>query len=194
MDDWYKAPDFQNDQLLDELMCEYVDGTMDPSVRSAFDELVNSCPEIARQIQGLTEAQHVLKQTGCSLCAPQQFQSKLRARLNAETGKIDVYGLPPVSTRSSISFSYAVLVLILVTTVVALPTHSIDQMQTPVETAMLATSPASDLSVQMTPAHRPGDLKVGLLVTNADPLHVVNSPRKRYRVPTAEAELTFLGD
>jgi hypothetical protein len=196
MDDWYKASEFKQDQLLDELMCEYVDGTMDPSVRSAFDELVNTNPTIARQVEGLSEAQHILKQTGCSLCAPRQFQSRLRARLDAETGKIHVYGLPDDSHWQPAAFvRYSVLVVAFIWVGIALPRHDFSEPLKSIAIGEQTSQPVLIETPAMTPAMRPLNLAVQDLAVSDNAIDFRSrSQAIESNVESVELELTLLAD
>lgn len=76
---------------LDELLCEYVDGTMDPVVREAFEEYLCAHPELRDHIECLRHTRSLLCRYGCSLHAPRGMQSRLRQQLAGE----GVWGQPP---------------------------------------------------------------------------------------------------
>ncbi len=49
-------------EWLSEWLCEYVDGTMDPSVRAVFDEYLRANPELAEHVERLCEMRLLLCQ------------------------------------------------------------------------------------------------------------------------------------
>ncbi len=69
---------------LDELLCEYVDGTMDPAVRKAFEEYLASDPSVARQVERLRCTRRLLCRHGCQMRAPRGLQARMRRRLALE--------------------------------------------------------------------------------------------------------------
>ncbi len=70
---------------LDELLCEYVDGTMDPAVRQVFEEYLRTNPTLARHVECLCQTRQLLCQhSACRLRAPDGFQARLRQRLAYE--------------------------------------------------------------------------------------------------------------
>lgn len=73
-DDWFC-------ETLDELMCEYVDSTMDPDVRVIFEEFLTANPEIAAKAGCLKKTRSLLCQYGCHVEAPKGLHTRLRSRL-----------------------------------------------------------------------------------------------------------------
>jgi len=78
-----EEPEFVDDAL-DELLCEYVDGTMDPVVRSAFEEYLETDPELAAHARCLCETRDMLCRYGNCRCASLSMQAQLRVRLAGE--------------------------------------------------------------------------------------------------------------
>ncbi len=66
---------------LDELLCEYVDGTMDRAVRQAFEEYLHTDPVLAHQVECLRCTRTLLCRHGCQVHAPQGLQARVRRRL-----------------------------------------------------------------------------------------------------------------
>ena len=66
---------------LDELLCEYVDGTMDRAVRQAFEEYLHTDPVLAQQVECLRCTRTLLCRHGCQVHAPQGLQARVRRRL-----------------------------------------------------------------------------------------------------------------
>lgn len=69
---------------LDELMCEYVDGTMDPAVRESFEEVLAGDPRLARQVERLRRTRSLLCEHGWHIQAPRGLQARVRQRLACE--------------------------------------------------------------------------------------------------------------
>ncbi len=69
---------------LDELLCEYVDGTMDRAVRAAFEECLHADPLLAEQVKQLRCTRTLLCRHGCQVPAPDALQARIRRRLASE--------------------------------------------------------------------------------------------------------------
>lgn len=79
---------------LHEFLCEYVDGTMDPAARAAFEEYVQANPDLARHIECLCRTRSLLCRHSCSLHAPQDIRDRLQRRLAGEVIRTQ----PPLPT------------------------------------------------------------------------------------------------
>ncbi len=62
---------------LDEWLCEYVDGTMDPSLQATFEKYVEANPELRAHIKQLNETRDLLGQQ----CAPEPPSPEKRQRV-----------------------------------------------------------------------------------------------------------------
>lgn len=69
---------------LDEWLCEYVDGTIDPVVREALEEYMQVNPALACHVERLLETRHLLCRYGCRHQAPEGLQPRLRQRVTSE--------------------------------------------------------------------------------------------------------------
>jgi hypothetical protein len=71
---------------LDEFLVEYVDGTMDPVVRGAFEEFLRVYPEVRAHVDCLTSIRTELCKLGddCRCHAPPGFQDRLKRQLACE--------------------------------------------------------------------------------------------------------------
>ena len=69
---------------LDELLCEYVDGTMDATVARAFEEVLRRDAGLAQQVEHLRTTRHLLCRHGDHLQAPQGLETRVRRRLACE--------------------------------------------------------------------------------------------------------------
>ena len=67
-----------DDDALDEYLCEYVDGTMDPAVRSAFEEFLSANPALQEHVQRLQRTRAICSRQHCT-SAPRGLQHRLRA-------------------------------------------------------------------------------------------------------------------
>lgn len=70
---------------LDEFVCEYVDGTMEPSVREAFEEYLEANPDVAAHVDELIETTSILKACADQCpCVADDFQTRLRCAVEHE--------------------------------------------------------------------------------------------------------------
>ncbi|GMQ83117.1 MAG: hypothetical protein BMS9Abin05_2599 [Rhodothermia bacterium] len=72
------------DDALDELLCEYVDGTMDPTVQAVFEEYLESNPDLAAHVRCLCDTRNMLCRVGAYRCASVSLQAQLRIKLANE--------------------------------------------------------------------------------------------------------------
>jgi hypothetical protein len=101
---------------LDEFLVEYVDGTMDPVVREAFEEFLWMYPDVAEQVDCLASVRSQLCRLGdkCRCHAPPGFQDRLKEHLLEESSK-DVHATAefwaPHLNTVALAFSLTLLVL-----------------------------------------------------------------------------------
>ncbi|MGI9174597.1 MAG: hypothetical protein ACR2GR_04700 [Rhodothermales bacterium] len=69
---------------LDEFLCEYADGTMDPSIQKVFEEYLLANPQLADHAEQLRCTHQLLCLHGCRLRAPEGLQARVRQRLSCE--------------------------------------------------------------------------------------------------------------
>ena len=81
MYEWYYANNDDADAALDELLCEYVDGTMDQSVQEVFEECLSADYELAEQVRELRSTRMMLCRYGCRHHMPDDLRRRLRRRL-----------------------------------------------------------------------------------------------------------------
>ena len=99
---------------LDELLCEYVDGTMDPVVRRSFEEYMAVEPELAEQVERLRRTRSLLCRHGCRLQAPEGLQARVRRRMAWEMMRAQRPVFPEALSRLGNYAAFAsVLVIIL---------------------------------------------------------------------------------
>ena len=73
----YNAPDGEGGicPKMDELLCEYVDGTMDPTVQDVFEECICADPVLAERVHELRGTRSLLNRYGHKLRHVQQDDS-----------------------------------------------------------------------------------------------------------------------
>lgn len=64
---------------LNEWLCEYVDGTMDPSLRRVFEKYVQANPELKAHVERLRHTRELLCR--CSRASQQEASDEVRARV-----------------------------------------------------------------------------------------------------------------
>lgn len=92
---------------LDEFLCEYADGTMDPSVQDVFEEYLRANPEVADYAERLRCTRVLLCHHGCRLRAPQGLQARVRQRLSCEMMQTQRGPLAAVTARLGILTLFA---------------------------------------------------------------------------------------
>ena len=120
MEEGYEHSEENDFADLDEWLCEYVDGTIDPIVREALEEYMQLNPALASHVESLMETRYLLCNFGCKHKAPSQLQPLLRYRLQNEIVEesepwLSKYNVPLV-TMAAISSIAAMLLIIASTT------------------------------------------------------------------------------
>lgn len=98
---------------LDEFLAEYVDGSMDPTVRAVFEELMRVNPEVAERVCYLKHVRSELCQLNCQCSAPAGFEHRLRRQLAYEMMREQPPVAPDVTEPLSLAAVLASLVLLL---------------------------------------------------------------------------------
>ncbi len=70
--------------LEDELLCEYVDGTMDPLIREVFEEYLGLNPDLREHVECLQNTRKLLCRYGCRCHAPRDLHERLRREISCE--------------------------------------------------------------------------------------------------------------
>ena len=100
---------------LHEFLCEYVDGTMDPAARAAFEQYVRGNPQLARHVERLCQARQMLCQHGCRLHAPPDIRDRLHRRLAGEVMRTQPPLPPTLAHRlGSVASFTSVMALVLI--------------------------------------------------------------------------------
>ena len=71
-------------QWLDEWLCEYVDGTMDPSLNAVFEQYVEANPELKAHVQRLKETRDLLCNCGLSEEPPPDVEANVRREVQGD--------------------------------------------------------------------------------------------------------------
>ena len=64
-------------EWLDEWLCEYVDGTMDPSLEAVFEQYVQANPELKAHVERLQETRDLLCSCGFPTEAPDEVEAEV---------------------------------------------------------------------------------------------------------------------
>ncbi|MDX1429469.1 MAG: hypothetical protein R3282_04230, partial [Rhodothermales bacterium] len=81
-------------QDLDEFLCEYVDGSMDPVVREVFEEYVTQNPDLARHVESLCQARRILTASRCPCRLRADFDERVRRRVLEEAARRREFVMP----------------------------------------------------------------------------------------------------
>lgn len=123
---------------LDEYVTEYVDGTMDPAVREAFEEYLEANPRLLEYVCCLSDVRCALRDLNCSCRAPSGVQARLRRRISGKmVADEESSGLRGVRRLGILTAA--------ATTVVLLSVGTIWIVESPDE----GTSPAEDAAVEV---------------------------------------------
>lgn len=76
--------------LEDELLCEYVDDTMDPLIREVFEEYLRLNPEMREHVECLRNTRRLLCHFGCRCHAPRDLHERLRREISCELMRAQV--------------------------------------------------------------------------------------------------------
>jgi hypothetical protein len=121
MAEGYNTSDEAPHPAMDELLCEYVDGTMDASVRRVFEEFLAVNPDLAAHAQSLARIRALLCNYRCRLHAPGNFSHRLHRELTTEwmasmaPSKGDAAGrLRHVATLTSLAATITLMSLLVI--------------------------------------------------------------------------------
>jgi hypothetical protein len=73
---------------LDEFLCEYVDGEMDPTVKTVFEEYIGTDPALAEHVECLRRTRAMLCAYSCRVDAPCGLHARLHSRLKQELNQV----------------------------------------------------------------------------------------------------------
>ena len=114
-DGYNSSPTEDHPSLEDELLCEYVDGTMDPVVREVFDEYLLANPDVRDHVECLRSTRMLLCHYGCRCHAPRDLHDRLRRQITCDliNGKVPFYILVADRLRGATMSSAMALIMML---------------------------------------------------------------------------------
>jgi len=115
------------DDALDELLCEYVDGTMDPDVRVVFEEYLATDPQLAAHVDRLCDTRNMLCKFGACRCASPGLQAQLRVRLAGELARKNRSSRVISQRLGNMAFLTSVVGMLLIVGMMAAPHTAIQQ-------------------------------------------------------------------
>jgi hypothetical protein len=130
---------------LDEFLVEYVDGTMDPVVREAFEEFLSMYPEVQAQVDCLSSVRTELCKLGadCRCQAPPGFQERLKRQLAGEmTGSVTIEHWAPQLNMIALAVSVAIFALAVGITSMGIDGSIADSEPAPTQETLVAEAAA----------------------------------------------------
>lgn len=171
---------------LDEWLCEYVDGTMDPSLEAVFEQYVEANPELKAHVERLRETRDLL----CRCAPPEEPSSDVEAEVCREV-ECDMLQSPapvagalqdrPIAALGLVSsIAVALVIGFLIGTMAGAPSptsetaHRMERTASPPPSMQFPQATASD------PSHV-------LLYRSTDPFSVADSTHRRSSFTTIGA-------
>lgn len=165
---------------LDEWLCEYVDGTMDPAVEATFEEYVQANPDLKEHIEQLRHTRNLL----CECRLPQQPSDAKKAQLcsrvecemlRTQQSLGETLKEHPTTLGVASSVAVALVVGLFMSTMWLEPNHLIDDPTSDSPSAPQATARSSS-SAAATPVFTPW-------LTWHEPAPATDAPRPTYTLP-----------
>ena len=165
MNDRYDESDDPLLDGLDEYLCEYVDGTMDPAVRASFEDYMAQNPKVAAHVRELQALRQALCRYGCRIQAPVGMHYRLRCRLQNE----DLEGAStPVTERLTTLAAWTSLLVCVVALGITIGSTLVEP-TVALESDTIAVTPQPLIVAPMTP------------VRSAPAMRPAIAPRSRYQ-------------
>jgi anti-sigma factor RsiW len=101
------APSYE---WLDEWLCEYVDGTMDPSVEAVFEQYVEANPELKAHVERLRQTRELLR--GCEDANGSSTQTAVEVTCEVKEGLLTDSSAPDLFPERNTSRPVAALGLV----------------------------------------------------------------------------------
>jgi anti-sigma factor RsiW len=151
-------------EWLDEWLCEYVDGTMDPSLEAVFEQYVEANPELKAHVERLQETRDLLCECGLSREVPTDVEAEICTEVECDMLQSSAplsefvrdHSMAALGVVSSVAVALVVGFLVGATMVETEPAGSSPSVATPAANAPLervqATSPGSDVPLLRPPS------------------------------------------
>lgn len=97
----------------DILLAEYVDGSMEPKVRDAFEEWMRIDPAVAERVDCLKGVREELCRLQCRCAAPVGFEERLRGQVALEMMRDSMSGMRDVTPHLRLATALATVVFAL---------------------------------------------------------------------------------
>lgn len=97
---------------LDDFICDYVDGSMDPVVRAAFEEFLEANPRVRAHVDEVAETAALLRCHGRCLCAPDGFDNRLRHAVENESFVRSGFGLEALNKLGGLVISGSTIAVV----------------------------------------------------------------------------------
>ena len=91
-------------EWLDEWLCEYVDGTMDPSLEAVFEQYVEANPDLKAHIERLQATRDLLCECGLSKEAPAEVEAEICTEVECDMLQSSVPLSEIARNRSMVAF------------------------------------------------------------------------------------------
>lgn len=105
------ANNAQYDSILEEMIVDYVDGTMDPVLAQTFEEYLTQNPSLAEEVKRMRSVRNFMCGLNCGCSAPDGFQSRLRRQLDCEMMREQVSEIYDNSPLNNMRLMLAMVVL-----------------------------------------------------------------------------------
>ena len=113
MFDRYDADNAGNlDPVIEEMMVDYVDGTMECGLRESFEEYLTQNPVLAEQVREMQLVRSMMCGLNCGCSAPPGFQARFRNRLACEMLEEDMTLAQHMGDHPSLSMVFSFMVVL----------------------------------------------------------------------------------
>lgn len=143
---------------LNEWLCEYVDGTMDPSVRAVFEEYLEANPELAEHVERLCRTRSLLCQCKEQRRSPSDdLQARLRQQAEREMMQESVSFLTEGNARLRMAAAVGSVMVVMLAVGVVVGASFFGEVPPSQQQEVVADAPASEAPQQ---ASSGGDLRL----------------------------------
>ncbi|NNE36292.1 MAG: hypothetical protein HKN13_13730 [Rhodothermales bacterium] len=98
---------------LDDYICDYVDGSMDDSVREVFEEFLQANPNVRAHVCRVAQTAELLREHSRCLCAPDGFDTRLKCAVeNEDREESGRFAVEAMSRLSGIVLSSSTIAIV----------------------------------------------------------------------------------